>query len=218
MKRTVVLLAVAALAWSVPIVCHSSQITVSPSSDGSLYTCTGCTVVSDGAYVLVSGYIQGAVKFPTAAIPEAITQAILTLNPYGLPLFGEVIDVYGYGTALGQLDETDANAGTFLGALVVPDDIGYGDDIAFDVTAFVLGTEAPFIAFNVRSAGLDVFSSLEFNYGHPSQLLVTAEAPEPASMVLMISGLLAAGTLMRRRTAAATRPQQRSGPRGRRVS
>jgi hypothetical protein len=141
MKRTVVLLA-AALAWSVSIVCHSSQLTVSPSSDGSLYTCTGCTVVSDGAYVLVSGYIQGAVKFPTAAIPEAITQAILTLNPYGLPLFGEVIDVYGYGTALGQLDETDANAGTFLGALVVPADIGYGDDIALDVTAFVLATEA----------------------------------------------------------------------------
>ena len=82
---------------------------VNPTSDGSLYTCTGCNVVSDGGYVLVSGYIQGAVKFSTAAFVGTATQALLTLNPYGLPLFGTSVEVYGYETILGQLDVTDAN-------------------------------------------------------------------------------------------------------------
>lgn len=190
MKTAVISLILAAL------VCGSTQsdaalITVDPTSDGSLYTCDGCNVVSDGAYVLAAGDIQGAVKFSSAAIVGTITQAFLTLNPYALPLFGTDVDVYGYGTSIGPLDGTDANAGTLLGTLVVPANLGFGQDAYFGVTAFVASTNAPFLAFNLRSTGADVFSSLEYSYGHPAQLLITTAVPEPATAALLLTGLLA---------------------------
>jgi hypothetical protein len=202
MKFAVVSLALAALAWCGSTISHAGLVTINPTSDGSLYTCPGCNVVSDDTYVLTSGYIQGAVKFSSAAIVSTITQVFLTLNPYGLPLFGPNVDVYGYGTAIGQLDVTDANAGTFLGTLVLPANLGYGQDAFFDVTAFVANAHAPFLAFNLRSAGTDVFSSLEYNYGHPSQLLITTPAPEPASIALVLIGLFVAlvGIARRRST------------------
>lgn len=172
---------------------HALPITINPTADGSLYTCTGCNTVSDGAYVLTSGYIQGAVKFSTASIAGNVSKALLTLNPYGLPLWGSTVDVYGYGTTIGALDVTDANAGTLLGTLTLPADLGYGQDAYFDVTSFVATANSPYVAFNLRSTGADVFSSLEYNYGHPSQLLVTT-VPEPSSIALIAVGLLALGT------------------------
>ena len=122
MKTIIVSAALAAFACCSSTVSLADPIplTIDPTSDGSLYTCAGCNVVSEGAYVLVSGYIQGAVKFSSDSIVGTVTRAFLTLNPYGLPLFGPVVEVYGYGTAIGQLDETDANAGTFLGLLLLP--------------------------------------------------------------------------------------------------
>ena len=189
MNVTVVSLALAALVWCGSTISHAALITIDPTNDGSLYTCAGCNVVSDGDYVLTDGYIQGAVKFSSAAIVATITQVLLTLNPYGLPLSGPNVEVYGYGTGIGQLDETDANAGTFLGTLVLPPNLGYGEDAFFDVTAFVANTHAPFLAFNLRSVGTDVFSSLEYNYGHPSQLLITTAVPEPAPIALLLIGL-----------------------------
>jgi hypothetical protein len=174
-------------------------LTLTPVSDGSLYTCDGCNVVSDGAYVLVSGYIQGAVKFDASAMDAPVISATLTLNPYGLPLWGPTVDVYGYGTAIAALDVSDANAGTYLGTLVLPADLGYGKDAYFDVTAFAATTAAPYLAFNLRSEGTDVFSSLEYNYGHPSQLLITT-VPEPASAALLLAGLLLLGSVAKRRS------------------
>jgi hypothetical protein len=145
MKLTVVSLALAALAWCGSTI-SAANIIINPTSDGSLYTCATCNVVSDGAYVFTFDYIQGEVKFSSAAITGTITQAFFTLNPYGLPLFGPNVDVYGYGTSIGQLDVTDANAGTFLGTLVLPANLGFGQDAFFDVTAFVANTQAPFLA------------------------------------------------------------------------
>ena len=182
----------------------ASLITVNPTSDGSLYTCPGCTVVQNDAYVLTSGYIQGAVKFSSADITAAATSVLLTLNPYGLPLGGPTVDIYGYGTSIATLDISDANAGAFLGTLTLPSNLGYGEDAYFDVTAFAKSISAPYLAFNLRSTGTDVFSSLEYNYGHPSQLLIQS-VPEPRSMVLLLAGLVAAATmkLKSRRPAAA---------------
>ena len=174
---------------------RATLLTINPTSDGSLYTCVGCTIVSDGAYVLASGYIQGAIKFSSASINGKVTQAILSLNPYGLPLFGTNVDVYGYSTTIGQLDVTDANGGAFLGTLILPLDLGYGQDAFFDVTSFVASVNAPFLAFNLRSTGTDVFSSLEYNYGHPSQLLVTTTVPEPTTSALLVAWLLALGAI-----------------------
>ncbi len=117
-------------------------------------------------YVLVSGYIQGDIKFASNSISGAVTQALLSLNPYGLPLVGNEVSIYGYGTAIGALDDSDADAGTLLGILILPANLGYGEDVYFDVTTFVAATNAPFLAFNLRTTDTDVFSSLEFNYGH----------------------------------------------------
>lgn len=200
MKVTIVSAAIAAFVCLSPAISHAvPSLTLNPTSDGSLYTCEGCNVVSDDAYVLVSGYIQGAVKFSSALITGTVTRAFLTLNPYGLPLFGERVDVYGYGTTIGQLDVTDANAGTFLGTLVLPPDLGYGQDAFFDVTAFLVNATAPFLAFNLRSTDTDVFSSLEYNYGHPSQLLITFAVPEPPLAALLVTALLVYCGISRRR-------------------
>ncbi len=200
MKNNLVSAAFVAFVSCVPVMGHTTLITIDPTSDGSLYTCPGCNVVSDGAYVLVSGYIQGVVKFSSTAIDGDVDQALLTLNPYGLPLFGPQVDVYGYGTSEGQLVVSDANAGVFIGLLTLPSNLGYGEDVFFDVTSFVASTNAPFLAFNLRSAGTDVFSSLEYNYGHPSQLLVTI-VPEPESAALLLAGLFAIAANSRYRSA-----------------
>lgn len=176
-----------------PITSYALPITINPVADGSLYTCAGCNTVSDGAYVLTSGYIQGAVKFSTASITGIVSKALLTLNPYGLPLWGSTVDVYGYGTTIGALDVTDANAGTLLGTLTLPANLSYGQDAYFDVTALFTSANSPYVAFNLRSTGTDVFSSMEYNYGHPSQLLVTT-VPEPCSIALVAVGLLALRT------------------------
>lgn len=184
-------------------------LTLNPVSDGSLYTCEGCNVVADGAYVLVSDYIQGVVKFDAGALPAAAMSATLTLNPYGLPLWGPTVDVYGYGTAIAALDVSDVNAGTYLGTLVLPENLGYGEDAYFDVTAFVATTATPYLAFNLRSDGTNIFSSLEHNYGHPSQLLITT-VPEPATAALLLGGLLLLAGAAKRHSVSDSQGSSRS--------
>jgi hypothetical protein len=212
MKVTMASVVFAVFACCSPLLSHAvPSLTLSPTSDGSLYTCDGCNIVSDGGSVLVAGYIQGAVKFASAEITGPITQAFLTLNPYTLPLFGQNVDVYGYGTTLGQLSETDANAGTFLGTLFLPANLGFGQDAFFDVTAFVTTVNAPFLAFNLRSVGgTDDFSSLELNYGHPSQLVITLAAPEPPLVVLLVAALLAYCGISQRRLTSRSHAHRRA--------
>jgi len=205
MKFAIATLMFAAFGLTTPATSHGGVLVIDPTSDGSLYVCPGCNIVSEGDYVVAAGYIQGDVKFASNSISGAVTQALLSLNPYALPLFGTEVSVYGYGTAIGALDDSDADAGVLLGVLILPANLGYGEDAYFDVTSFVAGTNAPFLAFNLRTTGTDVFSSLEFNYGHPSQLLVTTTAPvaEPAPVALLLAGLLAlAGISLRGRTFA----------------
>lgn len=172
----------------------ASPVTITPISDGSLYTCDGCNTVSDGNYVGASGYIQGAIKFSTSAIPGVVTNAMLSVNPYGLPIWDSTIDIYGYGTSIAPLDITDANAGSFLGTLTLLPGLDFGQDAFFDVTSFVANTHAPYLAFNLRAdeGGGVLFSSMEFNYGHPSQLIVTA-VPEPSTSALLVMGVLSLG-------------------------
>ena len=203
-------MALAGLAFAVlqqPVAALAAQAVVKPTSDGSLYTCAGCNTVSDGAYVLASGYIQGDVKFSMASLQGPQARVLLTVNPYAEPLWDKTVDVYGYGTSVGALAASDANAGTFLGTLVLPEHLGYGQDASFDVTSFVNSVHAPYVAFNLRTTGTDVFSSLEYNDGHPSELLATAmpaaaAVPEPANASLMLAAIAAAaGMAVRRRRA-----------------
>ena len=179
MKVTIASAALALFVCCAPAISEAvPTLTLNPNSDGSIYVCDGCNPVSERSTVLAAFYIQGIVKFSSEAITGLVSQALLTLNPYSLPLFGQNLEVYGYGTTLGQLDETDGDAGALLGTLVLPLDLGFGQDAFFDVTAFVNSVNAPFLAFNLRSPdGVDDFSSLESNYGHPSQLLLTFAVP-----------------------------------------
>jgi hypothetical protein len=126
------------------------------------------------------------------------------LNPYGLPLWGPLVSIYGYGTSIGALDVSDAGAGTFLGVLELPPGLGYGEDVFLDVTNFVASTTAAYLAFNLRTpaGGTGVFSSLEYNYGHPSQLILDVTphgVPEPSTLALFASAMLAVFIVSRRR-------------------
>jgi hypothetical protein len=201
-------IAIAALFSPATSLAASIDLTINPTSDGSLYVCDGCNVVSEGAYLMAAGYIQGAVKFASAPVKKTIASAFLTVNPYGLPLWDSTVDVYGYGTETGHLTAQDANAGTFLGTLTLPANLGYGQDAFFDVTSFLRATKASFFAFNLRTESADVFSSLEYNYGHPAQLQVTygdapVDVPEPAG--LLLAGVLAMGLVRRRFNASGKR-------------
>src|SRR4051812_10287506 len=114
MKNAISAAAFALLAAASPIALHAAPTltTVNPTSDGSLYVCSGCIVVQNDAYLMAAGYIQGAVKFAARTVNGHITKALLSLNPYGMPLWDKTLEIYGYGTAEGQLTLADADAGT----------------------------------------------------------------------------------------------------------
>jgi hypothetical protein len=186
------------------LVAHAAPITINPVGDGTLYVCDTCNVVHNGDYLMASGYIQGDAKFSAAVLTGPVSQALLSLNPYGEPLWGPDVAIYGYGSTDSQLDLSDANAGTYLGTLVLPQNLGYGQNVYFDVTSFINSIEgkSPYIAFNLRTASTDIFSSINYNVGHPEQLLLGAAVPEPSTLALFIAGLLAVVAVLRRRPVA----------------
>jgi hypothetical protein len=136
------------------------------------------------------------VKFPLAPVQGTITQAYLAVNPYGLPLWGNPIDVCGYGTQSGLLAASDYGAGNYLGSWTLPN-LGYGQDAFFDVTSLFSTLNAPYAAFDLQSGGVDVLSSRNYNYGHPSELIITTVVSEPASLSLLALGIIGI-TLLRR--------------------
>jgi hypothetical protein len=180
------------LAVQAPIPCLANHYVINPSDDGSIYD-NGNVVTF--AYLLCSGYIRGVVEFPTDSINGQITSATLSVNPYALPLWGPTVHVYGYSSTDGILTSSDYNAGIFLGNWTLPD-LGYGQDAYFDVTSFLKTVTTPYVGFNLRTDDTDVFSSLEYNYGHPSQLTVKT-IPEPATLFLLTLG----GLFLRKRKA-----------------
>jgi hypothetical protein len=115
-----------------------------PVADGSVYY-DGAVITS--AYVTTSGSdIHGDLQF--ASFNSADYGSIqLELNPYGEPLFGNPVSVYGYDNAAGQLAGSDYGAGTYLGALVLPANLGNGQQVLFDVTAFVHSVTWSFFGF-----------------------------------------------------------------------
>ena len=174
--------------------------TLWPSDDGYV---TPSGQFSNTGYLLVgaNGW-DGVVKFALPTFQGSIDHVFLSINPYGLPLWGNPIDVYGYETQSGMLDATDFHAGTFLGSWQLPP-LGYGQDAFFEVTAFLQSVSSSFVGFTLRSGDVDVLSSLHYNYGHPSELIVTTLIPEPSSVILGAAALpILALALFRRRLRA----------------
>lgn len=122
-----------------------------------------------------SGYLgvgpnpHGGLEF-AAFNANPYTSILLELNPYGLPLFGPVVDVYGFDGGNGTLMSSNFNSGTLIGEWTLPTNLDYGQVAAFDVTAFVKSTKGPYFGFILVASGSDVFSSTTINYGTPPAL------------------------------------------------
>jgi len=177
------------LLFLVQAVSHATTLVVNPVDTGSIYVCNGCDPMPNRLYMTVGAYIRGEADFPTASFPADITRALLSVNPYSLPLGLTQLDVYGYASQNATISAADLNSPTFLGVWDLPSGLGYGDDAFYDVTNFLHSVNASYVDFILEgTGGADQFSSLQHNYSHASQLTLTI--PEPASFTLALAGLV----------------------------
>ncbi len=146
---------------------YAGNWVINPSDDGFIYN-TGTVVTS--SHIACSSTVRGILEFPIDALNGPIGAASLSVNPYGLPIFGPTVHLYGYQSTDGRLTSSDYYDGVFLGDWTLPS-LDYGQDAHFDVTSFLKTVTTPYVGFNLRTDGSDAFSSLEYNHGHPSQLL-----------------------------------------------
>jgi len=171
-----------------PSALRADSVTLNPVDDGSLYTCNSCNPDPSRTYVLVSGYIVGEVDFSTSPFMGQVGSALFSINPYALPLWGPQLDVYGFASSSSTISQADLSSPTLIGTWVLPSNLGYGQDAFFDVTTFLQTVQSPYVdIILMNSGGTDVFSSTQYNYGHPSQLIVVT--PEPAVGALVLLGL-----------------------------
>jgi len=196
MKTRILALIVCVMAFAiVSCVASAADMVINPANDGYISP-AGWSDIS--SYVTVTTSYQGVVLFPTSQITEQIAHACLSINPYAEPVWIKQLAVYAYQSDDSQIVSSDYNAGSFIGNWSLPEVYTFGQDAFFDVTQFMQGVSSPFVGFNLRSvsgSGGDQFCSLEYNYGHPSQLTITP-VPEPATVVLMSVGWMA---LLRRK-------------------
>jgi hypothetical protein len=164
------------------------QIRINPSDDGYIYYASPSpNYVNHVSYVFAyPDDTRGAMVFP-AFDTSMYTTISLAVNPYGLPLHDQTVEVYAYDFAESQIMPDDYDKGSLLGTLNIPSTIGFGEDTLLDVTTFVSAIKGPHFGFILRvDEGGDVFSSLEFNYGHPCGLIAI---PEPGAFSLLSLGM-----------------------------
>jgi hypothetical protein len=164
-------------------VASAADIVINPANDGYITPNWASTF----SYVMVTTSYRGVIVFPTSQITEQIAHASLSINPYATPVEIKQLAVYAYQSNDSQIVSSGYDAGIFLGNWLLPEVYSWGQDAFFDVTQFMQGVSSPFVGFNLRSVsgtGVDQFSSLEYNYGHPSQLTITP-VPEPATLLLL---------------------------------
>lgn len=133
--------------------------------------------VDRGGYLDAASNIHGGLEF-AAFNASKDTSILLELNPYGLPLFGTNVSVYGFDGGTGTLMSSNFNSGTLIGVWTLPANLNYGQVATFDVTAFVKSTKGPYFGI-ILVAGGDVFSSTYINYGTPPELYVISPPLPP---------------------------------------
>jgi hypothetical protein len=177
------ILCVLALVITCPTTHADSTLILQPTADGSIAPNGNfngwnleCTVDD-----------QGVAIFSLSSVTGTVTQALLSVNPDSLPLWGNPVQVYGFSSDIGLLSSSDYNAGTFIGSWTLPS-LSFRQDAYFDVTALFTNGLGPYVGFNLRSAGVDVFCSLENNYGEPEELTLTT-IPEPSTWVMVAMGI-----------------------------
>lgn len=136
-----------------------------PAACGDIYS-SGSVVTS--AYLDADANPHGGLEF-AAFNARPYTTILLELNPYGLPLFGPDVSVYGFDGGTGTLTGANFNSGNLIGIWTLPAGLNYGQVATFDVTAFVKSTKGPYFGFILVSTG-DMFSSTSINYGIPPEL------------------------------------------------
>jgi hypothetical protein len=112
--------------------------------------------------------IHGGLQFASFNAKQ-YSSILLELNPYGLPLFGPDVSVYGFDGGNGIFYGSNFNSGTLIGVWTLPAGLNYGQVATYDVTSFVKSTKGPYFGFILVAAG-DSFSSTSQNYGTPPML------------------------------------------------
>jgi hypothetical protein len=157
-----------------------TQSIYTPISDGDVYI-TG-SVQQSG--ILVPGpTIHSIIMFSAfSSVPDY--QYSLMVSQYALPGGGN-IDVYGFASPDGVIQGSDFNTGTYLGTIVLPSNLTYGQSMLLDVSSFIFTDPGPYFAFNLRDTAGNGLSSLAQNYGTPPELIATP-VPEPSVSALLI--------------------------------
>jgi len=166
---------------------NSIQVTVQPLVVTNYIVPVVCyDLYSDGnqnGFYLDAGFgdTHGTMEFAEFNTAQCVSIQ-LELNPYGLPLGSQTVNVYGFDGGNGTLSISNYDEGALIGVMTLPANLGYGQPATFDVTAFVKSTKGPYFGIWLSTpagSGDDVFSSLESNYGLPPELYAISPAPPP---------------------------------------
>ncbi len=160
------------------------QSTFLPVGDGSVYNDGNVATTYVAAYASqASAGFEGDLQFASFdATP--FSSIYLELNLGSSPLQTTPLYVYGYDNASGTLSGSDYNAGAYIGQWDVPLDLGFNEEILFDVTDFVQSSQGSFFGFDLRvDDGADYFTSTAYNNGIPPALI--AVIPEPSCFALI---------------------------------
>jgi hypothetical protein len=178
-------------------IAFSSSITVNvaapqtPTVQTNYILPVSCATVYSSGSVLTSialtlgSSTQGGLEF-AAFDASQCSSVLLELSPYGLPLFGPTVGVYGFDGASGTLMASNYNSGTLVGMWTLPAGLNYGQAATFDVTAFVKSVKGPYFGFMLQAVG-DVFCSTSMNYGLPPELFALS-LPKPPKLAATRTG------------------------------
>jgi hypothetical protein len=168
-----------------------------PVSDGTVFDGGGANT-GDYLTIAPTSGEQGDLQFASFDFAPYST-ILLGLNSYGVPpLQANPVLVYGYDNASGTINQSDYDAGTYLGAWTFPSDLLPGQIEFFDVTTFVKSVQGSYFGFDLRAdSGVDLFSSTASNYGNPPELVATVPEPSALSIAGLAVSAWAFGRLLR---------------------